>query len=897
MPLGFQDALQALRAADEAGNTEDARKLAELANRLRGQREVTPDRGSFLARGISQTIGAPVDIAAGALSLIPGVDIKEPIGGRKFIEQAIKEPPIDIMTSPLREAINLIPGIDIPTTIPTGIKFPEEGARPKTPAEFIGAGVGEVAGLVLPTGVVTKLLTRGTGLVSKITKTIWDTMVRHPYVTMASELTAGGGAGGGRFIGEEVAPELKPFAEIGGGIAGGIAPTVIPSRLIYRLGKKIATKAALPLTEAGARFRAGKFLKKQVVSPEEAAKRAVEPTLGDLPPVVATNENRLMALYRRFRDADPVTDSEAIESMSKSINKLEQELRSMGYSVRPEVLRNITQKRIAALELRIDNRVLKAVDNAHDKLNALPIAQRKAQESVVVRNELNKAMQEEVISVRGKWADVPKGLEVEFSGSRKAYKDIFDDLATAQRGDIPTELRTSFLTKKKVKTTTVKEMQGLRSKLREVSRRARANNEWNKARIADDVSDAILDDLGLTTADESLKTAIAATRQFKVRFEQGVVGRMLGFARSGAPTISPELALDISIGRLGARGAIDISKIAITPEATAATKRYLARSFTDYATDKAGALNVTKAQRWVKNNEAVLDQFPDLRTQLSDATGAQRVAENTRTLMDARKLRLQDPRISTSAQFLKTDIGNEVATIFKSSNPTRMTSQLVRQARKDPTGEALEGLKGGFVDHILEKSSLGPFNELGEQTLSGRALLGFVNKNRGALRQVLEPEQITRMEKIGQELAKLESAEKLKGAAPEIDLKDITSNVLRLVSRIGGAQIGRIVAGKTGGGTVQTPGIISDKFKNFATYLTKDRAFQLIHDAIVSKDGTLLRALLLPIDKPQVGLNNWRVVNQRMNVWLLGTGSRVLNDISEEIRGDQTTPEPELGAL
>lgn len=866
--------------------------------------ETAQDRGSFMNRAIAETLGAPVDIAAGALNLIPGVDIQQPFLGSESIKRGM-------------EAI--------------GIDIPEEGERPETVAEYVGTGIGEVSSLLIPFGGAAKLVSKGAGLTGRIAKSIYTSMVKHPALTITGEISAGAGAGAGRFVGEEQFPDrplVRPLAEISGGVAGALVPTAAlhtPAALAFRAGRGLVRKAGLPFTEAGAKFRAGQFLKKQVTEADIAAGRAIEPTIGELPPIVATGEKRLMALLKQIRDADPTTDSETIEQISKSIFKLEQELRSFGYGA-PEILRETTRKRIASLELKMDERVLRATDNAQRKLEALPIAERKAQESVIVRNELHKVMQSESAIVKEKWADVPKQLKVGFDKSKQAYKNIIADLSKAEKGDIPEILKSSFLAKKgkeitkrvvdftgkkitiieEQTTTTLKEMQGLRSKLLEEARIARAGNKWNTARIADDVADSILDDLGAiaesaaTPEGEALSTAIAATRQFKSRFQQGIVGKMLGFQRTGAPTISPDLALDISIGRMGARGAIDIDKITVTPEAIMATERYLGRSFADYTTSKGTReFNPSKAQQWVKNNEAILDKFPNLRAKMQDATEAQNLATQTKTLMEARKARLQDPKISTSANFLRTDIGKEVDTILKSDNPARMTKELVRQARKDPTGESLDGLRGSFIDNMLEKSSIGPYNELGEQTLSGRVMLANINKNKGTLREVFSQEQIVRMERIAGELAKLEQAESIRGAGIEINLDDIASNMLRLVSRIGGAQIGRVLARMTGGGTVQTPGIVSERFKNFATRLTKDRAFQLVHDAVIAKDGQLLRALLLPIDKPTTagGRRNLVEINKQMNLWLIGTGSRVLNDISEEIREDQTTPEPELGAL
>jgi len=76
--------MQALKNADEAGNVEDAQRLAQIADKLRRQKQAAPQTGGaipFIGKGIAESIGFPVDVVTGALNLAPGVDIKRPIGG------------------------------------------------------------------------------------------------------------------------------------------------------------------------------------------------------------------------------------------------------------------------------------------------------------------------------------------------------------------------------------------------------------------------------------------------------------------------------------------------------------------------------------------------------------------------------------------------------------------------------------------------------------------------------------------------------------------------------------------------------------------------------------------------------------------------------------------------
>ena len=107
---------------------------------------------------------------------------------------------------------------------------------------------------------------------------------------------------------------------------------------------------------------------------------------------------------------------------------------------------------------------------------------------------------------------------------------------------------------------------------------------------------------------------------------------------------------------------------------------------------------------------------------------------------------------------------------------------------------------------------------------------------------------------------------------------------MQVISRVGGAQIGRVVAGKTGGGTVQTPQIFSERVRAFMAHFSKDRAQQLINDAVTSDSPDLLKTLLLPLDKPQTRKETLLQLNKTLNLWLASDGKRIFEN------GNETTP-------
>ncbi len=868
--------MAALKKADAAGNTEDATKLAGLARKL-SQRTQPPkiekEKGAlpFANEAIAGTLGAPVDLVTAGLNLIPGVDIKEPFGGSESIEKGMSN---------------------------VGIQLPEEGEQPESIPEYIGQSIGEVASLVIPIGKAAQTLSKGTGVVSSIAKTITNSIAKHPYITATSELTGGVGTGVGRGVGEKLdSPVGESLAEIGGGIIGGLAPTALvnaPSLIALRAGKTLLSKMTLPFTEQGSKFRAGKFIKRQVVDPSKTIETISKETIGDLPPAVASGEKKLVTLYKSLVGQDPATDSEAIESLSKSIIKLEKEMRGLGYGS-PDLLAEITEKRIAALEISMDTRTLKAMERVQTKIDALPVAKRKVAESRIVRTELESVMRQERTATNDLWNDVSKDFKVNVDHSKKAYAVIIDDLSKAEMNDIPVVLKKSFIFKEgktAITETNIKEMQGLRSKLLEVSRQSRKDGKFNKARIAENVANAILEDIGVTAKGSlkpeaaALKTAIEGSKKFNQRFKQGTVGKILGYGKEGAPAIDPDITLDISLGRMAQKGSLDVDKVVVTPEAVDAAKRYIGRNFTDYTLDKkTGLIDPIKAKSWVKNNEALLDKFPNLQKQLTDAGSAQDFANRTKVRMDARKKSLRDPKISASAKFLNfADMGKAASSVFKSKNPAKMAMELAKQANQDVTGDAIAGLRSGFVERLLAKSSVGAFNELGEQALSGRKLLSMLNKEKAPLAHIFKPEQLSRMRRVAIELTKAEAFDKTSYNKVNIEMEDVASTGLTLLSRVGGLKLGHMFAKATGGAPIQTPAIFAERFKALGNSLSKDRAFQMIHDAVTSKDPALLKALLLPIDKPTsvTGKKNILILNKQINTWLVGTGKRVLDNMNED---------------
>ena len=192
-------------------------------------------------------------------------------------------------------------------------------------------------------------------------------------------------------------------------------------------------------------------------------------------------------------------------------------------------------------------------------------------------------------------------------------------------------------------------------------------------------------------------------------------------------------------------------------------------------------------------------------------------------------------------------------------------TELVKQARRDPSGEALEGLKMGFGDWLLRNSETSATDAAGEAFVSGRKLMKLLRNPRvnKAMVPIFSTGERGRMLRAARTAVLLENAAR-SGAATEGIIGDVPSGLVTLVGRVIGAQVGRVVARRTGGGTVQTPGIIASRVKQALESGVTDPAKKLLVAAI--GDDSLFRALLTEAATPA----SQKFVRRQLNAWLAG---------------------------
>ena len=199
--------------------------------------------------------------------------------------------------------------------------------------------------------------------------------------------------------------------------------------------------------------------------------------------------------------------------------------------------------------------------------------------------------------------------------------------------------------------------------------------------------------------------------------------------------------------------------------------------------------------------------------------------------------------------------------VSKTFRPGKTMEELVKEAGRDPTGDALKGLKTAFGDFILQQTE--KETTFGVPFILGRKMKELLTSGKTGrmAKALLDKDEIARYQEIANTAIKVEKAIKAT-ARPEGILADAPNMLFTVLVRIGGAQIGRKVAQVTGGGTVQTPGIVSGLFQKLLTKATQDPGSRLLHDAAQNKE--LFAALLSPLGK---GGEPTTVAKKAINAW------------------------------
>lgn len=775
-----------------------------------------------------------------------------------------------------------------------------------------GPVLGRAAGLVsAPSGAASGIVGRTAQAGRRFVHGAGQTFSRAPVAGTAVEGGFGATAGAGGHVASELYPDSQA-AQFVGEILGGVAPVFMPARLAFRGGRRVAQVIRRPFTETGGRRRGRARAAR--ASPGEARRRAVseletpttlDPDTGQpvLTPAQRTGDPGMLALERAVVESSEQLKRESDEQIASANQAIQASMRGVSDG-EPGAAAATIEEAQSYLSGLMDTRVRIAAQRADERIAELGPNSTPEQANQVAADELRKVIDNGRQQERSLYDAIPQDAPAPTSNAQDRLQAWRNELGKARQGDIPPEARRFLARKQGDKNnpnflgdeTTIREIRDLQSKLRETARNARAGDKKNltRAKIADEIANSLNDDIANARvgpeASEAVEIATGFSRRLNERINQGTVGRLTGRRVTGEAAVPDNLTLEQSLGMGGPRAAqaLDDLKAAFdSPEApdsslmVGAAEDYVRSQFMRAATAQ-GKLKPQRAQQFLDRNREVLDRLPSLRDDIQQAMEAgdmQALRERQRS-----RVRFDDPRRSKAAMFVQkgpTEAFNQISQMTP-AQAARETQRLLNRARRDGTGEAVEGLKSGFLEFLYSGARENARDIAGERFMSGFALRDTMRdpRVRQAMNRLFTESERDRLQTIQNDLMRLERRRQAELTSEGV-IGDRPTKVVETVAGITGAASGRHTSAQLGtGANVQIPGIMANRFRDLVEAGVQDPATQLMRDAV--HDETLFRDLLQEsLEDGELG----ETAQRRLNAWAAAVAAEhggTLDDGEEE---------------
>ncbi len=703
-----------------------------------------------------------------------------------------------------------------------------------------------------------------------------------PLIRLAgAELTSAAGAtGGGIYL--ENSPSFQSNPYLGraiGELLGGTSALSITDLIArspkgtagatYRIGKAVRDRVVDTVRGEGAFRRGARRTSDVALSPESVSGRISQPTEVDveagvdIPATLASDPgiNRLTAAVMN-------EDAASAEQLSRAFGEEATRLRATAFgSGDPDKVREFLEAKLMEAGTSLDAS-LKGLSRSDIS---------SGQASRIARQNIENAYGQARAAEKRMWRSTPSNITVENPSVFRAWGNVLKETTTETgRRRLPAVLKREFglIDDKTGRLTggsllenpTTKQLHELYSELGDLARSEadKAGGSAKTIRLLKDMRRSLLDDLSSVDGGERYKKAVNVSRQLNDRFTKGTVGNILGFSSRGAGTEASE-TLDTILRTTGEGRANAIKQLTkASPRTAQQVEDYMRDLFVTRAVNLDNQkLNTSKANQFLSENRATLDQFPELRQRLLSAIDNQSEVDNLLGKSNVVDMSIaQRERLGTGV-FLKANPGEEISAILNArSGRPRMIRNLVEAVKEDETGNAFQGLKSAFVDNLFQKA--GNSNVIDEFTqtkfVDGISLKNEIDRFSDDLISAgaFDSDEINRLKIIAERLSNIQRTMGSRPAQGGI-ISDAPSQILTTFARVAGAQGGRVAAGQLGGGTVQTPGIFSAQAQRVINRMTNDEARNVIIRAV--KDKSVMEDLLknpnrLEADKQREILDN-----------------------------------------
>ena len=402
------------------------------------------------------------------------------------------------------------------------------------------------------------------------------------------------------------------------------------------------------------------------------------------------------------------------------------------------------------------------------------------------------------------------------------------------------------------------------SRLGEYAVIARANKQFNTARVATELRKSIFEDLDkIPGTGAELQRAKDVSRMVNERFNKGVTGRILSYSREGAEVIDPTLVLNKTFKK-GQEGKLTFDELTqavsrlgsdeMAPQTLeefqmmSGLHDYIRTRFIDFSIGKGDVIDPNRAQQFLRDYKQILDvpEFAPLRAQLESAKDTADVFRSeVKNLEDLYSHRFGTKGEKSFSKFIGASSSNRMKSILGGGNPIGEMKELLDLINKSPINtfkqagvskqEVLQGVKDSIYEYISSfGTKSGDFELLTIESVLRNPEI------KQALDLALDPSEIKNINKFVGELKKFNDYKRTES-------KVSAANALSKQSFF--TQIAAIGSGLITGKLTSGPGVLMavSSGKKTATEvlmnLQKGEVISILNDAM--KDPKLLEALMM----------------------------------------------------
>lgn len=705
-------------------------------------------------RGLSDILGAPVDLTNYLLGKV-GVPVSEtPFLGSQSIASGINT---------AMEATKRATGMGNPDIKATYQDINEVPATYRPSAR-----AGEVTGSTLPTlGIPLAAAARiplvaareaaaipsGSAIGNLWRQTVAEAAGNPNFVSSQFPATIGQAAGA---YGAETIDPGSPTAQMVGQLSGGLGVGALHAA--GQQGTSALGNATRRLIEP--------FTTQSEEGAKNAAARALQPILqqsGENPEAIIANLRRgqiapgavagdqaqspAIAGIQGYLSKDSTELANAVQAgREAATSNIQTGLTQAFEPGQQSALTEVAARRQTQFTTNLDNLVSDAETRAREAIGPVQPNSPQTREALntKARSIIDEALGRARATENSFWNLVPKKQEITPSNTVDAFQQIKSQMLpeetlnpllekvmkrfnSAVEGPTVSEVQTGLLDingnpivrqiEKPPAPVTLGDAQNLRSSLLEEARSASANNDFKTARRFNAVANGLLDDMS-TAGGPTVTAARDFSRALNDRFSRSFAGDILGTKASGADRIRPELSLERAVTGNPQQSAQQLQELQTAAAPIAGTgnidlasqmqgtQAQFMRSLSEKVIDPStGRVKPNSVDSFIRDNGAILQQFPQYQAQLETARDTQKAFQQVMERMDsAQKLA---ERNAAFAKVMKAgeNPADAVAAAVRSAYPTRDIRKLAALARSGGE-EAVAGLRAAVMQNIMDNAQV-----------------------------------------------------------------------------------------------------------------------------------------------------------------------------------------------